>query len=71
MIMILFVMPIKLDFWCFRSSAAKDERPIANQAMLTWEFIHEKLPWGLVLLLGIINHFYFHKIQIYNYNSIL
>ena len=49
-ILILFAMPIRLNFWCFRSN--KDERPKANQAMLTWEFIHDKLPWGLVLLLG-------------------
>lgn len=50
-ILILFILPIKPDFWCFRN-AASGERPKPNVSMLTWEFMHEKLPWGLVLLLG-------------------
>ncbi|XP_046437439.1 solute carrier family 13 member 2-like [Daphnia pulex] len=51
-ILILFILPIKPDFWCFRSAGSENERPKASPAMLTWEFMHEKLPWGLVLLLG-------------------
>lgn len=50
-IFILFIMPAKLDFWCFRK-ANGDRAPKSGQAMLTWNYLHEKLPWGLVLLLG-------------------
>ncbi|KAI9555363.1 hypothetical protein GHT06_017878 [Daphnia sinensis] len=51
-ILILYILPIRPDFWCFRRAGAENEKPKANSAMLTWEFMHEKLPWGLVLLLG-------------------
>lgn len=51
-ILILFILPIKPDFWCFRKAGSENERPKANPSMLTWEFMQAKLPWGLVLLLG-------------------
>lgn len=60
-----------MNFWCFGSSRS-GERPTANPAMLTWQFMHEKLPWGLVLLLGIILQNTWYLIGIYwvcNLNS--
>jgi hypothetical protein len=48
-ILLLFALPIELNFWCFRSNSRHGK---ANESMLSWPFIREKMPWGLVLLLG-------------------
>ena len=48
-ILLLFALPVELNFWCFRSNSRHGK---ANESMLSWPFIREKMPWGLVLLLG-------------------
>ncbi|XP_076062935.1 Na(+)/citrate cotransporter-like [Oratosquilla oratoria] len=50
-VFLLFVIPSKLNFWCFRDSNDMSE-PESSPACLTWQVVHEKIPWKLVLLLG-------------------
>ncbi|CAG0889758.1 unnamed protein product [Cyprideis torosa] len=47
----MFIIPNKLDFWCFRKPGSTQEHK-AHEGLLTWRVVHEKLPWGVVLLLG-------------------
>ncbi|CAG0893446.1 unnamed protein product [Darwinula stevensoni] len=46
----LFVIPAKPNFWCFRESSDSPSKP--SVALLNWRILHEKVPWGLVLLIG-------------------
>lgn len=50
-IFVLFILPAKLNFWCF-ASPSSGEPPKTNEAMLDWTYLQQRLPWGLVLLLG-------------------
>ena len=54
-IFVLFVLPVKLNFWCFASPSPEGSTnpPKPNEAMLNWTYLQQRLPWGLVLLLGI------------------
>ncbi|KAK3927108.1 Protein I'm not dead yet [Frankliniella fusca] len=45
-VFLLFVLPANLDF------LRRDGPRKAAPALLNWKIIHEKLPWGLVLLIG-------------------
>lgn len=45
-VFLLFVLPANLDFLRNRGSGK------ATNALLNWKIVHEKLPWGLVLLIG-------------------
>ncbi|XP_034237208.1 protein I'm not dead yet [Thrips palmi] len=45
-VFLLFVLPANLDFLRNRGSGK------ATAALLNWKIVHEKLPWGLVLLIG-------------------
>ncbi|XP_026271751.1 protein I'm not dead yet isoform X2 [Frankliniella occidentalis] len=45
-VFLLFVLPANLDF------LRRDGPRKASPALLNWKIIHEKLPWGLVLLIG-------------------
>lgn len=48
---LLFILPARLNFWCFRNP--KDpEPPQPSPACMNWQVVHEKIPWGVVLLLG-------------------
>ncbi|XP_018018962.1 solute carrier family 13 member 5 isoform X2 [Hyalella azteca] len=50
-VLLVFIIPKKLDFWCFRDP--KDTSPVVSyEGCLTWEVVQQKLPWGVVLLLG-------------------
>ncbi|KAF2367835.1 Solute carrier family 13, partial [Trinorchestia longiramus] len=50
-IVLIFIIPKELNFWCFRDP--KDTSPVrANEGCLTWKVVQEKVPWGVVLLLG-------------------
>ncbi|KAK7080784.1 hypothetical protein SK128_008058 [Halocaridina rubra] len=48
---LLFVLPSSLDFWCFRDP--KDTKaPKRSPACMNWQILHEKIPWGIILLIG-------------------
>lgn len=50
-VFLLYVLPADLNFlsWLFKNG----RRPTkASPSLLTWKVIHDRLPWGLVLLLG-------------------
>lgn len=49
-VFLLFVLPANLDFLQFNSIERRP--PKAAPALLTWKVVHEKVPWGLVCLLG-------------------
>ncbi|PNF25633.1 Protein I'm not dead yet [Cryptotermes secundus] len=49
-VFLLFVLPANLDFLQFNSSERRPAK--AAPALLTWKVVHEKVPWGLVCLLG-------------------
>ncbi|CAG0889918.1 unnamed protein product [Darwinula stevensoni] len=49
-VVFLFIIPAKPKFWCFRESL--DGPSESSEALLNWRVVHEKLPWGVVLLLG-------------------
>lgn len=49
-VFLLFVLPANLDFLQFNSNERRPAK--AAPALLTWKVIHEKVPWGLVCLLG-------------------
>lgn len=49
-VFLLFVLPANLDFLQFSSSERRPAK--AAPALLTWKVVHEKVPWGLVCLLG-------------------
>lgn len=46
-VFLLFVLPANLDFL---KPGLKNQK--ATPALLNWKTVHEKVPWGLVLLLG-------------------
>ncbi|XP_042889594.1 solute carrier family 13 member 5-like isoform X4 [Penaeus japonicus] len=48
-VFLLFVLPAKLNFWCFRDPNAP---PTASPACMSWDVVQKKIPWGVVLLLG-------------------
>ncbi|CAG0889924.1 unnamed protein product, partial [Darwinula stevensoni] len=49
-VFLFFVIPAKPNFWCFRESP--DAEPKSSPALLNWKVLHDKIPWGVVLLLG-------------------
>lgn len=50
-VILLFLIPKKLNFLCFRNPMDPDpEGP--NEACLNWKVINEKMPWNVMLLLG-------------------
>ncbi|XP_069683308.1 protein I'm not dead yet-like [Periplaneta americana] len=49
-VFLLFVLPANLDFLRFNSNERRPAK--AAPALLTWKVVHEKVPWGLVCLLG-------------------
>ncbi|KAL0277894.1 UNVERIFIED_CONTAM: hypothetical protein PYX00_005013 [Menopon gallinae] len=46
-VFLLFVLPANLDFLNFGRKVGKE-----SPALLNWKIVHEKVPWGLVLLMG-------------------
>ncbi|CAH1134761.1 unnamed protein product [Ceutorhynchus assimilis] len=51
-VLLLFVIPSTPDF-IYMFSKNENKRPKApSQALLTWKVVHQKLPWGLIFLLG-------------------
>lgn len=52
MVILLFALPAKLDFInAFNKDPSK--RPIkSSPSMISWKVIHQKMHWGLILVLG-------------------
>ncbi|KAK3863944.1 hypothetical protein Pcinc_030326 [Petrolisthes cinctipes] len=51
-VFLLFALPAKLDFWCFRKPEDPERDPEDRNSCLTWDVVQKKIPWGVVLLLG-------------------
>jgi len=47
---LMFTIPAKPKFWCFNRSDEEIVEP--SPALLDWDYVQAKLPWGLILLLG-------------------
>ncbi|CAL4161095.1 unnamed protein product [Meganyctiphanes norvegica] len=51
-VFLLFILPARLpNCLCFRDPNDSSP-PTSSPACLTWQAIHEKLPWGVIILLG-------------------
>ncbi|KAG7155138.1 Solute carrier family 13 member 3-like [Homarus americanus] len=50
MVCLLFTIPAKSQ--CCSDVDSDDRKPKRMEMCLTWEVVHEKLPWGIILLLG-------------------
>lgn len=46
---LLFVLPTKRDFWSFRQQSSGSG---PYEPLLTWSVVQEKLPWGILILMG-------------------
>ncbi|XP_046440679.1 solute carrier family 13 member 5-like [Daphnia pulex] len=50
-VLFLFSIPAKPAFWCLRPlGETGPEKP--SPALLDWKYVQDRLPWGIVLLLG-------------------
>ncbi len=47
-VILLFVLPARPNFW----PIAKAGRSRPSAALLTWDAIHDRMPWALLLLMG-------------------
>ncbi|KAK2714010.1 hypothetical protein QYM36_008568 [Artemia franciscana] len=48
---LMFMIPAQPDFWCLRPKEATGKVK-AGPALLNWQVCQDKIPWGIVLLLG-------------------
>ncbi|KAJ8982247.1 hypothetical protein NQ317_013549 [Molorchus minor] len=51
-VLLLFVIPAKPDFIYIFSNDESKRPKVASQALVTWKVIQQKMPWGLIFLLG-------------------
>lgn len=51
-VMLLFLIPARPDFLYIFSSDETKRPKAASPALITWKIIQQKLPWGLIFLLG-------------------
>lgn len=51
-VFLLFCLPAKLDFLCFRKPDDPPRDKDDKNEVLTWRAVQQKIPWGIVLLLG-------------------
>ncbi|XP_050305351.1 protein I'm not dead yet-like isoform X2 [Anthonomus grandis grandis] len=51
-VLLLFIIPSNLDFINIFNKDESKRPKVASQALLTWKVVHQKLPWGLIFLLG-------------------
>ncbi|XP_034034034.1 solute carrier family 13 member 2 [Thalassophryne amazonica] len=52
MSMLFFVIPCKLPRWGGYGYTAEGKKVTSPPTLLTWEVVHEKMPWSIILLLG-------------------
>jgi len=48
-VLMLFILPTEYKFWPFQ---ARDANPQSSPALLTWNVVEKKLPWGIIWFLG-------------------
>ncbi|XP_030754855.1 protein I'm not dead yet isoform X2 [Sitophilus oryzae] len=51
-VLLLFVIPSKPDFIHIFNRDESKRPKVASPALITWTVVHQKLPWGLIFLLG-------------------
>ncbi|XP_046438107.1 solute carrier family 13 member 5-like isoform X1 [Daphnia pulex] len=51
-VMFLFIIPAKPKIWWFRNVGEVTQFSESCSALLEWKYVQDKLPWGVVLLLG-------------------
>ncbi|XP_043231308.1 solute carrier family 13 member 5-like [Amphibalanus amphitrite] len=49
-VVLMFIIPAKPNF-AFWSATSRDQTKV-SQGLLTWKAVHEKVPWGVLVLLG-------------------
>jgi len=49
MVIVIFIIPIKFQFWPFQCIT---EIPKNSQALITWDILEKRIPWGVLILLG-------------------
>ncbi|KAI9557042.1 hypothetical protein GHT06_016839 [Daphnia sinensis] len=49
-VMLFFIIPAKPKFWFSNPGARDSDR--SSSSLLEWKYVQDKLPWGIVLLLG-------------------
>ncbi|XP_049824489.1 protein I'm not dead yet-like isoform X2 [Aethina tumida] len=51
-VLLLFIVPSKPDFIYIFSKDETKRPKIASPALITWKVVQQKMPWGLIFLLG-------------------
>ena len=51
-VLLLFVVPARPDFIYIFSKDESKRPKVASPALITWKVVQQKLPWGLIFLLG-------------------
>lgn len=52
-VVLFFILPRNYEFLKFFTATSADKLPKGpSQSLLTWKFVHEKMEWGILLLLG-------------------
>lgn len=49
---LFFILPRKYDCLTFFTVPGNEIPKRPSEALLTWDFVHERMEWGIVLLLG-------------------
>ena len=49
MVFAVFALPAQYKFWPFRPA---NQAPESSPALITWEIIERRLPWGVLLFVG-------------------
>ncbi|XP_063607725.1 Na(+)/citrate cotransporter-like isoform X2 [Penaeus indicus] len=52
MVFLLFCIPARTSWTCCSSGDKASETRNRHETCLTWEVVHAKVPWGVILLLG-------------------
>ncbi len=50
-VVLLFMLPSRLNFWPFSRIFGR-EPATPSPALLSWQAIHDRMPWALLLLMG-------------------
>lgn len=51
-VVLLFVLPRNYDFLTFFTVPANKLPTRPSQALLTWQFVHDRMEWGVLFLIG-------------------
>jgi sodium-dependent dicarboxylate transporter 2/3/5 len=58
-IFLMFVIPRNptFPFFGFHDPATRQQPAEPSRSLLSWQIIHEKLPWNVVILMGTLSQF--------------